>query len=126
MIKRLKKKTKRKFTKAIISIKSSFNNTIITLTNLKGDTLAWASAGSCGFKGARKGAPFAAKMAIEIILKRCLSFGIKSIKVFVHGPGPGRETVLRSLQKVDLQVILIRDITPIPYNGCRAPKKRRI
>jgi len=120
------KKTKRKISKGIIYIKSNFNNTLITLTNLKGDTIAWSSAGSCGFKGARKGTPFAAKIAIETILKRCLDFGIKQIKILINGPGPGRETVIRSLQKAGLQIILIRDITPIPHNGCRPPKKRRV
>lgn len=121
-----KKKIKRKFSKGILYIRSSFNNTIITLTNLDGDTIAWSSAGSCGFKGARKGTPFAAKIAIETILKRCFDSGIKQIKVLVNGPGPGRETVIRSLQKVSLQIILIRDMTAIPHNGCRPPKKRRI
>lgn len=120
------KKIKRKLVKGIIYIKSNFNNTIITLANLKGDTIAWSSAGSCGFKGARKGTPFAAKMAIETILKRCFDFGIKQIKILVNGPGPGRETAIRSLQKGGLQIMLIRDVTPIPHNGCRPPKKRRI
>ena len=120
------KKIKRKISKGIIYIKSNFNNTLITLTNLKGDTIAWSSAGSCGFKGARKGTPFAAKIAIETILKRCLDFGINQIKILINGPGPGRETVIRSLQKAGLQIILIRDITPIPHNGCRPPKKRRV
>lgn len=120
------KKIKRKISKGIIYIKSNFNNTLITLANLKGDTIAWSSAGSCGFKGARKGTPFAAKIAIETILKRCLDFGIKQIKILINGPGPGRETVIRSLQKAGLQIILIRDITPIPHNGCRPPKKRRV
>ena len=130
MIKRgqkiIQKKVKRKLSKGIIYIKSNFNNTIITLTNLKGDAIAWSSAGSCGFKGARKSTPFAAKIAIEAILKRGFSFGIKQVKVFIKGPGPGRETIIRSLQKVGLQIILIRDMTPIPHNGCRPPKKRRI
>lgn len=121
-----RKKIKKKFSKGILYIRSSFNNTIITLTNLNGDTIAWSSAGSCGFKGARKGTPFAAKIAIENILKRCFDFGIKQIKILVNGPGPGRETVIRSLQKVSLQIILIRDMTTIPHNGCRPPKKRRI
>lgn len=124
--KNLKKKIKRKLSKGVVYIRSSFNNTVITLTNLKGDTLAWSSAGASGFKGARKGTPFAAKLAIETILKRCFDFGIVQIKIFITGPGPGRETVIRSLQKVGLQIILIRDITPIPHNGCRPPKKRRI
>ena len=122
----IKKKIKRKFSKGAIYIRSSFNNTIITLTTLKGDTIAWCSAGSCGFKGARKGTPFAAKIVIDTILKRCVDFGIKQIKVLFNGPGPGRETVIRSLQKLGLQIILIRDMTSIPHNGCRAPKKRRI
>ena len=122
----IQKKIKRKLSKGVIYIKSNFNNTIITLTNLNGDTIAWASSGSCGFKGARKGTPFAAKVAIETILKRCLDFGIKQIKILINGPGPGRETVIRSLQKGGLQVMLIRDMTPIPHNGCRPPKKRRV
>lgn len=124
--KNIKKKIKRKFSQGVIYIRSSFNNTIITLTNIKGDTIAWSSSGSCGFKGARKGTPFAAKIVIESILKRCLDFGIKKVKVLVTGPGPGRESAIRSLQKVSLQIILIRDMTPIPHNGCRPPKKRRI
>lgn len=127
MIKKtIKKKVKRKLSYAVIYIRSSFNNTIITLTNTKGDTIAWSSAGSCGFKGARKGTPFAAKTAIESILKRCFDFGIKQVKVLVIGPGPGRESAIRSLQKINLQITLIRDMTPIPHNGCRPPKKRRI
>ena len=130
MIKRsqkiLQKKIKRKLSKGIIHVRSSFNNTIITLTNLKGDTIAWSSAGSCGFKGARKGTPFAAKIAVEIIVKRCFDFGIKQVKIFVNGPGPGRETVLRNLQKIGLQILLIRDMTTIPNNVCRPTKKRRI
>lgn len=130
MIKRGQKisqrKVKRKLSRGIIHIKSNFNNIIINLTNLKGDTIAWSSAGSCGFKGARKSTPFAAKVVIDAVLKRCFDFGIKQVKVLVNGPGPGRETVIRSLQNAGLQLILIRDITPIPHNGCRPPKKRRI
>jgi len=122
----IQKKVKRKLSKGIIHIKSNFNNTLITLTNLKGDTIAWSSSGSCGFKGARKSTPFAAKIAIETILKRCFDFGIKQVKILINGPGPGRETVIRILQKGDLKIILIRDMTPIPHNGCRPPKKRRI
>ena len=124
--KTIKKRIKRKLSQGIIYIRSNFNNTIITLTNLQGDTIAWSSSGSCGFKGARKGTPFAAKIAVESILKRCFDYGIKQIKVLVTGPGPGRESAIRSLQKVNLQIILIRDMTPIPHNGCRPPKKRRI
>lgn len=124
--KSIQKKIKRRLSRGTIHIKSNFNNTVITLTNLKGDTIAWSSSGSCGFKGARKGTPFAAKVAIETILKRCFDFGIKEIKILINGPGPGRETVIRSLQKGGLQIMLIRDMTPIPHNGCRPPKKRRI
>nr|UXE31009.1 ribosomal protein S11 [Ostreobium quekettii] len=124
--KTVRKKVKRKISKGILYIRSNFNNTIITLTDLSGNTLSWSSSGSCGFKGARKGTPFAAKIAIDNILKSCFDFGIKEIKVLVNGPGPGRETVIRNLQKVNLQIILIRDITTIPHNGCRPPKKRRI
>lgn len=122
----IQKKVKRKLSKGIIHIKSNFNNTLITLTNLKGDTIAWSSSGSCGFKGARKSTPFAAKIVVETILKRCFDFGIKQVKILINGPGPGRETVIRILQKGDLKIILIRDMTPIPHNGCRPPKKRRI
>lgn len=122
----VQKKVKRKLSKGIIYINSNFNNTIITLTNLRGDTIAWSSAGSCGFRGARKGTPFAAKVVMETILKRCVDFGLKQIIVSVNGPGPGRETAIRGLQKGDLKIILIRDMTPIPHNGCRPPKKRRI
>lgn len=122
----LKKKLKRKFSNGIIYIQSTFNNTIVTLTDAKGNTVAWSSSGSCGFKGARKGTPFAAKIVIDSILKRCSDFGIKQIKVLVTGSGLGRESAIRSLQKVNLQIILIRDMTPIPHNGCRPPKKRRI
>ena len=124
--KNIRKRIKRKFSKGVLYIRSSFNNTIITLTTFNGDTIAWSSAGSCGFKGARKGTPFAAKIAIENILKRCFDIGIKQVKVLVNGSGPGRETAIRSLQKVSLQIILIRDMTTIPHNGCRPPKKRRI
>ena len=124
--KNLKKKLKRKFSNGIIYIQSTFNNTIVTLTDAKGNTVAWSSSGSCGFKGARKGTPFAAKIVIDSILKRCSDFGIKQIKVLVTGSGLGRESAIRSLQKVNLQIILIRDMTPIPHNGCRPPKKRKI
>lgn len=122
----LRKKIKRKFSNGIIYIRSTFNNTIVTLTNAKGNTIAWSSSGSCGFKGARKGTPFASKIVIDSILKRCFDFGIKQIKILVTGSGPGRESAIRSLQKINLQIILIRDMTPMPHNGCRPPKKRRI
>lgn len=120
------KKVKRKIPKGIVHIQASFNNTIITVTNLKGEVIAWSSAGACGFKGARKGTPFAAKTAAEIAAKQSIDQGMKEAKVMVKGPGPGRETAIRGLQEAGLLINLIRDITPIPHNGCRPPKKRRI
>lgn len=120
------KKIKRKTPKGIVHIQASFNNTIITVTNLKGEVVAWSSAGACGFKGARKGTPFAAKTAAESAAKQSVDQGMKEAKVMVKGPGPGRETAIRGLQEAGLTISLIRDITPIPHNGCRPPKKRRI
>ena len=120
-----KKKT-RKLSKGIITITASFNNTIISLTNLKGDVLAWSSGGTCGFRGARKGTPFAAKTAIDVITKKAVDQGIKNVRVIVRGPGPGRETATRSLQTAGLQILLMRDQTTLAHNGCRPPKKRRV
>ena len=120
------KKIKRKIPKGLVHIQASFNNTIITITNSKGDVVAWSSAGACGFKGARKGTPFAAKTAAELAAKQSVDQGMKEAKVMVKGPGPGRETAIRGLQEAGLLITLIRDITPIPHNGCRPPKKRRI
>jgi small subunit ribosomal protein S11 len=130
MIKQIKKtsskKIKQKIPKGIAHIQATFNNTIVTITTPTGEVIAWASAGMCGFKGARKGTPFAAKTAAEIAAKQSLDRGMKEIKVLVKGPGPGRETAIRGLQEIGLIIKLIRDITPIPHNGCRPPKKRRI
>ena len=120
------KKVKRKIPKGVVHIQASFNNTIVTITNLKGEVIAWSSAGVCGFKGARKGTPFAAKTAAETAAKLSLEQGMKEAKVMVKGPGPGRETAIRGLQEAGLMITLIRDITAIPHNGCRPPKKRRI
>lgn len=121
-----KRKKFRRISKGIIYIKSSFNNTILTLTNLKGDVLAWSSAGSCGFKGSRKSTPFVTKRAVDNLVKKLIDKGLQQIQVIIRGIGPGRETALRCLQKTNLQMILIRDMTAIPHNGCRPPKKRRI
>jgi small subunit ribosomal protein S11 len=130
MIKQIKKtsskKIKQKIPKGIAHIQASFNNTIITITTPTGEVIAWASSGMCGFKGARKGTPFAAKTAAEIAAKQSVDRGMKEIKVLVKGPGAGRETAIRGLQETGLIIKLIRDITPIPHNGCRPPKKRRI
>ena len=120
------KKVKRKVPKGIVHIQASFNNTIITITNLKGEVISWSSAGACGFKGARKSTPFAAKTAAEKAAKSSLDQGMKKATVLVKGPGAGRETAIRGLQEAGLTIDLIRDITSIPHNGCRPPKKRRI
>jgi small subunit ribosomal protein S11 len=124
--KSLQKKIKRKVPKGVVHVQASFNNTIITITNLKGEVISWSSAGACGFKGARKGTPFAAKTAAETAAKQSLDQGMKQARVMVKGPGAGRETAIRGLQEAGLTITLIRDITSIPHNGCRPPKKRRI
>ncbi|KAB3535498.1 30S ribosomal protein S11 [Alkaliphilus pronyensis] len=107
-------------------IQSTFNNSIITLTDMKGNTIAWASAGQLGFKGSRKSTPFAAQMAAETAAKTAMEHGLKSVEVFVKGPGAGREAAIRSLQASGLEVSSIKDVTPIPHNGCRPPKRRRV
>nr|WQA10859.1 ribosomal protein S11 [Streptosarcina sp. YL-2023a] len=120
------KKVKRKIPKGIVHIQASFNNTIVTITNLKGEVISWSSAGTCGFKGARKGTPFAAKTAAETAARQSMDQGVREAKVMVKGPGAGRETAIRGLIEVGLNLTVIRDITAIPHNGCRPPKKRRI
>jgi len=107
-------------------IKSTFNNSIVTLTDTKGNALSWASAGGLGFKGSRKSTPFAAQMAAETATKAAMEHGLKSVEVYVKGPGAGREAAIRSLQAAGLEVTLIKDVTPIPHNGCRPPKRRRV
>ena len=107
-------------------IKSTFNNSIVTLTDAVGNTLTWSSAGSLGFRGSRKSTPFAAQMAAETAAQVAMEHGLKSIEVYVKGPGAGRESAIRSLQAAGLEVTLIKDVTPIPHNGCRPPKRRRV
>ena len=107
-------------------IQASFNNTLVTLTDLNGNALSWCSAGSLGFKGSRKSTPFAAQMCAEEAVKGALVHGLKNVEVFVKGPGSGREAAIRALQTAGLNVTMIKDITPIPHNGCRPPKKRRV
>jgi small subunit ribosomal protein S11 len=107
-------------------VQTSFNNTIITITDPNGNVIAWASAGSCGFKGSRKGTPYAAQIAAETVAKRAAEMGMKQIDVFVKGPGSGRETAIRALQAAGLEINLIKDVTPVPHNGCRPPKRRRV
>nr|YP_009538381.1 ribosomal protein S11 [Capsosiphon fulvescens]AWX64070.1 ribosomal protein S11 [Capsosiphon fulvescens]AYV89987.1 ribosomal protein S11 [Capsosiphon fulvescens] len=130
MMKQVRKSTRKvstaKLPKGIVHIQSTFNNTIVTITNLKGEVISWSSAGGCGFKGARKSTPFAAKTAAEAAARQSINVGLKQAKVMVKGAGPGRETAIRGLIDSGLQITLIRDITSIPHNGCRPPKKRRV
>lgn len=110
----------------VAHIKSTFNNTLITISDLKGNTISWASAGGVGFKGSRKSTPFAAQLAAEQAAKAAMEHGLKEVEVYVKGPGAGREAAIRSLQAAGLEVNLIKDVTPIPHNGCRPPKRRRV
>ena len=123
---KVKKKEKKNVINGNVYVNATFNNTIVTITNLNGNVLAWSSAGACGFKGARKKTPLAAKQAAESAAQTCVSQGMKEIAVRVKGAGSGREAALRGLRDAGLLITLIRDITPIPHNGCRPPKKRRI
>ena len=107
-------------------IQSTFNNTIVNITDDKGNTLAWASAGGSGFKGAKKGTPFAAQMTASAVGKKAMDSGVKQVSVFVNGPGPGRETAIRGLQSSGLMITSIKDVTPVPHDGCRPPKPRRV
>ena len=120
------KKNKKTAPNGVAHIQSTFNNTIITITTINGDTVSWASSGAIGFKGAKKGTPFAAQIAAEKASKEAINQGMKKAEVLVSGPGAGRETAIRALQATGLEVTLIRDITSIPHNGCRPPKKRRV
>ncbi len=121
-----KKKEKKNVSEGIVHIQSTFNNTIVTITDLAGNVIAWSSAGLQGFKGSRKSTPFAAQMAAEDAVKKAKEQGVKKVQVYVKGPGSGRESALRSLQVAGLNISLIRDVTPIPHNGCRPPKRRRV
>lgn len=121
-----KKKEKKNIYQGRVHIQSTFNNTIVSSTDMLGNVIAWASAGGNGFKGARKGTPFAAQSTAEAVAKKSMEHGMKSVEVYVKGPGSGRETAIRSLQSAGLEITLIKDVTPIPHNGCRAPKKRRV
>ncbi len=123
---RTKKKERKNIEHGIAHIRSTFNNTIVTITDTKGNALSWASAGGLGFKGSRKSTPFAAQMAAETAAKAAMDHGLKQVEVYVKGPGAGREAAIRSLQATGLEVNLIKDVTPIPHNGCRPPKRRRV
>jgi small subunit ribosomal protein S11 len=121
-----KRRIKRSVPEGVVHIHSTFNNTIVTITDPQGNSVAWASAGSVGFKGSRKGTPFAAQMAAESAARKAADAGMRSVQVHVKGPGAGRESALRSLQAAGFSVSIIRDVTPIPHNGCRPPKRRRV
>jgi len=121
-----KKKVKKNIQSGIVHVQSTFNNTIVTITDVSGNVVAWSSAGVRGFKGSRKSTPFAAQLAAEDAAKKAMDHGMRSIQVYVNGPGAGRESALRALQVAGFKISLIRDVTPIPHNGCRPPKRRRV
>ncbi|AWW26708.1 30S ribosomal protein S11 [Acetobacterium carbinolicum] len=120
------RKVKKNIERGQAHIQSSFNNTIVTITDMSGNALSWASSGGLGFKGSRKSTPFASQMAAEEAAKAAMEHGLKSVEVLVKGPGSGREAAIRALQAAGLEITLIRDVTPIPHNGCRPPKRRRV
>ncbi len=124
--KRTKKKAKRAEALGIAHIKATFNNTIVCITDTSGNVLSWASAGKAGFKGSKKSTPFAAQLAATSTAKEALDMGVRKVEVWVKGPGSGREAAIRSLQAAGLDITFIRDVTPIPHNGCRPPKRRRV
>ncbi|MGQ9779031.1 MAG: 30S ribosomal protein S11 [Bacillota bacterium] len=123
---RAKRRERKHIESGVAHIKSTFNNTIVTITDPQGNVISWASAGTVGFKGSRKSTPFAAQMAAESAAKAAMEHGLRQVEVYVKGPGAGREAAIRSLQAAGIDVSLIKDVTPIPHNGCRPPKRRRV
>ncbi|MGI9604360.1 MAG: 30S ribosomal protein S11 [Acidimicrobiales bacterium] len=123
---RPRKKERKNVTHGVAHIKSSFNNTIITISDQQGNALSWASAGNVGFKGSRKSTPYAAQMAAEQAARKAMEHGVRKVDVVVRGPGSGRETAIRSIQNAGIEVTGIKDVTPVPHNGCRPPKRRRV
>lgn len=121
-----KRRERKNVERGAAHIKSTFNNTLVTLTDMQGNALAWSSAGSLGFRGSKKSTPFAAQMAAEVAAKGAMEHGLKTVEVYVKGPGSGREAAIRALQAAGLEVNMIKDVTPIPHNGCRPPKRRRV
>ena len=121
-----KRREKKNIERGAAHIRSSFNNTLVTITDMQGNAIAWSSAGSLGFRGSRKSTPFAAQMAAETAAKSAMEHGLKTVEVYVKGPGSGRESAIRALQTAGLDVNMIKDVTPIPHNGCRPPKRRRV
>lgn len=124
--KQVKKRVKKNIANGVVHIQSTFNNTIVTITDSMGNVLSWSSAGMNGFKGSRKSTPFAAQLASETAAKKAMEHGLKNVEVFVKGPGPGRESALKALQATGLTVAMIKDVTPIPHNGCKPKKRRRV
>ncbi len=121
-----RKKVKKYIERGVVNIQATFNNTVITISDTHGNVVAWCSGGVKGFKGTRKGTPFAAQIAAEDAARKASSFGMKTVSVYVKGPGPGREPAIRSIQASGLRITFIRDVTPIPHNGCRPPGRRRV
>lgn len=121
-----KRREKKNIERGAALIRSSFNNTMVTITDVNGNAISWASAGGLGFRGSRKSTPFAAQMASETAAKAAMEHGLRTVEVFVKGPGSGREAAIRALQSAGLDITLIKDVTPIPHNGCRPPKRRRV
>ena len=121
-----KRRERKNVEKGQVHIRSSFNNTMVTITDLQGNAISWASAGGLGFRGSRKSTPFAAQMASEAAAKAAMEHGLRTVEVYVKGPGSGREAAIRALQSAGLEVNMIKDVTPIPHNGCRPPKRRRV
>ncbi|HZD41013.1 MAG TPA: 30S ribosomal protein S11 [Terriglobales bacterium] len=121
-----RKRGRKNIAEGVVHIHSTFNNTIVTITDYQGNVISWSSAGSMGFKGSRKGTPFAAQQAADSAAKKAMDHGLRSVQIFVRGPGAGRESALRALQSAGFNISLIKDVTPIPHNGCRPPKRRRV
>ena len=121
-----KRRERKNIEKGSVHIQATFNNTIVTISDVQGNTISWASAGELGFKGSRKSTPFAAQSASETAAKAAMEHGLKTVEVFVKGPGSGRESAIRALETVGLQITMIKDVTPVPHNGCRPPKRRRV
>jgi len=123
---RTKKKVKKNISNGVVHVLSTFNNTIVTISDSAGNVISWSSAGMNGFKGSRKSTPFAAQLASEDAVKKAKEHGLRNVEVFVKGPGPGRESAIKSLQAAGLNVLMIKDLTPVPHNGCKPPKRRRV
>ncbi len=121
-----KKRGRKNIAEGVVHIHSTFNNTIVTITDYQGNVISWSSAGAMGFKGSRKGTPFAAQQAADSAAKKAMDHGLRTVQIFVRGPGAGRESALRALQSAGINISLIKDVTPIPHNGCRPPKRRRV